>query len=278
MKTRGFTLIELLVVIAIVSFLASIMFASFSTARAQARTARRLQDIQEVQKALELYRAQNGHYPISTQPNGQIGAVCWECGNDTYYDADKLSSELGPYLSTLPTDPQLSSARFAEPDRGYWYQSDGQDYKFVNVNYNESSLFLPANFEDEAFVTPTNGRRSASGRSSDAAKNWSPTCIEDCPDPNATHTVTISGNGLLWANLNNVIVGSNPPQSYPAQAPPETPITLAVNAGESVSVSFFPINPNFTFTLTVDGVPQALWYSLSLSDVTADHNVVLTAN
>jgi prepilin-type N-terminal cleavage/methylation domain-containing protein len=51
---RGFTLIELLVVIAIIGVLSSVVLASLNTARAKARDARRVSDLQEIRNALAL--------------------------------------------------------------------------------------------------------------------------------------------------------------------------------------------------------------------------------
>jgi len=60
---RGFTLIEILVVIAIIGILSSVVLASLATSRAKARDARRIADLEEVKKALELYYDSNGAYP-----------------------------------------------------------------------------------------------------------------------------------------------------------------------------------------------------------------------
>ena len=70
--TRGFTLIELLVVIAIVGILSSVILASLSTARQKSRDAKRITEITQIGKALELYFDGKQSYP-STTPTGFSG-------------------------------------------------------------------------------------------------------------------------------------------------------------------------------------------------------------
>lgn len=63
---RGFTLIELLVVIAIIGILSSVVVASLNGARKKARDARRVDDVKQLQLALDLYfdsSSGNGKYP-----------------------------------------------------------------------------------------------------------------------------------------------------------------------------------------------------------------------
>src|ERR1700744_4950426 len=60
---QGFTLIELLVVIAIIGLLASIILVSLSTAQQKGRDAKRVQDIQDIVTALQLYSSKHGNYP-----------------------------------------------------------------------------------------------------------------------------------------------------------------------------------------------------------------------
>ena len=64
-RRKGFTLIELLVVIAIIGILASIVLASLNSARAKSRDARRLADINAIEKALTLYYNDHQAYPVS---------------------------------------------------------------------------------------------------------------------------------------------------------------------------------------------------------------------
>ncbi len=54
-RQRGFTLVELLVVIAIIGLLATVGVVSLNRARAKARDAKRLSEVTQISKTLELY-------------------------------------------------------------------------------------------------------------------------------------------------------------------------------------------------------------------------------
>ncbi len=61
-SSRGFTLVELLVVIAIISILATLLLLQLGVARAKARDAKRIADVNQVRSALEMYFDDNGSY------------------------------------------------------------------------------------------------------------------------------------------------------------------------------------------------------------------------
>jgi prepilin-type N-terminal cleavage/methylation domain-containing protein len=60
---EGFTLIELLVVIAIVALLSSVVLVAVSNTRMKARDARRIADLNQITKALDVYFQTYGYYP-----------------------------------------------------------------------------------------------------------------------------------------------------------------------------------------------------------------------
>ena len=64
-KNSGFTILELLVVVAIIGILTALAMALLSDTRARSRDARRLSDVGEIEKALNLYYAGIGNFPIS---------------------------------------------------------------------------------------------------------------------------------------------------------------------------------------------------------------------
>jgi len=98
MKRTGFTLIELLVAMTIVAILMGIALVSFQGARKSSRDGKRKADLEQVRSALEMYRADNGGYPVGSLSSG---------GN------------ILPYM-TIPDDPV--------PGRKYIYSSDGVTY------------------------------------------------------------------------------------------------------------------------------------------------------
>lgn len=68
-KLLGFTLVELLIVVSIIAILAGLVFAAFTRAQVNARDARRVNDLNQVKTALELYFEENSVYPWSNAGN-----------------------------------------------------------------------------------------------------------------------------------------------------------------------------------------------------------------
>jgi len=106
---KGFTLIELLIVIAIIGVLATLLMVNFVGVRQRARDAQRKSDLRQLQSALEIYRSDNGSYPIADSISGlgncpaRVGictgvAACF--GNPTCSSV---------YMQNMPTDPSGSS-------------------------------------------------------------------------------------------------------------------------------------------------------------------------
>lgn len=111
---KGFTLIELMVAIAIIAILAAVGLVVYSTAQKSARNSRRLQDLQALKTALEVYKSSTGSYP-----NQNVASSC------TNYST-ALGVLVPTYMPALPVDPSGGSVC-------YRYQSDAltnsQEYK-----------------------------------------------------------------------------------------------------------------------------------------------------
>ncbi|MDP2593520.1 MAG: type II secretion system protein [bacterium] len=116
---KGFTLIELLVVISIIGLLSSVVLASLNSAREKARDAKRISEIREIQKALELYYDDRGYYPFTS----------WVGSHQTAWETGALGTALEPYLPTMPVDPvnssDISTGYATSGNYNYSYYSEG---------------------------------------------------------------------------------------------------------------------------------------------------------
>lgn len=127
-NNQGFTLIELLVVIAIIGLLASVVLVALNSARSKARDAKRLADMSQLTKALELYYNQYGQYPGYTNDYGEAEALCggWDTSKiDNDSDGKPFIEPLvdARIVSRTPNDPsaQGTTSCFGK-DGGYEYR------------------------------------------------------------------------------------------------------------------------------------------------------------
>ena len=72
--SQGFTFIELLVVIAIIGLLASVVLVALNNTRTKSRDAKRVADLNQFAKALELYFNEYSSYPTTTAA-GSLNSV-----------------------------------------------------------------------------------------------------------------------------------------------------------------------------------------------------------
>lgn len=118
-KTRsGFTIVELLIVIVVIAILAAISIVAYNGVQQRARDSQRVQDMQTITKALELYYIDNGRFPTgggSTNIN-----TWWTTSSDASWQ--NLASALVPkYISALPKDPNQSTDDAMSGDFSYDY-------------------------------------------------------------------------------------------------------------------------------------------------------------
>lgn len=172
---RGFTLIELLVVIAIIAMLASIIMASLTSARVKGRDAKRLADMKNFSTALELYYADNNHYPYSCVSGvGCNGTICvWTsfdsvsygpvqlctAANGTTPTGQTLTQAMAPYIGKLLDPKNLGG------DSGYLYRNStgANDYCILWYRTPENMNNFPSSYvQTSRCGTITNGQCSGS--------------------------------------------------------------------------------------------------------------------
>lgn len=64
-KRRGFTIVELLIVIVVIAILAAITVVSYNGIKRRAEDTARYADLVQVDRLIQLYRIQNGRYPVT---------------------------------------------------------------------------------------------------------------------------------------------------------------------------------------------------------------------
>jgi len=91
---KGFSLIELLVVIAIIGLLTAGVLAGINVVREKARDTRRIQDVNEIKKALSIYLISDNAFPIALTSTTLTGE-----------DPISLALIGAGAFSTIPLDP-----------------------------------------------------------------------------------------------------------------------------------------------------------------------------
>ena len=124
--SHGFTIVELLIVIVIIAILAAITIIAYNNAQDRARFSQAQTDLESIQKALGLYKAENDRYPSTINQSGCTNNWCgWDQAT-----GDNFIIGLSP--TYIPRIPQMPSSQAA--NNTYLYQSNGTDYQLIRYN------------------------------------------------------------------------------------------------------------------------------------------------
>lgn len=128
----GFTIVELLIVIVVVAILAAISIVAYNGIQERARFSSMRSDLASLNKAIQLYHADNGVYPVTPVGGSTSGPGCqanqW-CGWDQSTGEDFIPGIVPDYISSTPQLPTTNTGSDT-----YLYRSeDGIDYKLVRL-------------------------------------------------------------------------------------------------------------------------------------------------
>lgn len=115
----GFTIIELVIVIVIIGILATITLVAYNGTQARGRDTRRRTDINNMVKALELYYADNGSYPVPSGSPSPLGSS-WYASSDSSWNTFKTTLTT---IDNLPSDPRNAGSPLAAGGYAYAYYS-----------------------------------------------------------------------------------------------------------------------------------------------------------
>lgn len=94
-KKEGFTLVELLIVIGVIGILTALALPNFFAVRERARDSKRKSDLNQMQKAIELYKSDQS--PLQQYPATAVLATC----GSTWSNATTAVV----YMKKVPCDP-----------------------------------------------------------------------------------------------------------------------------------------------------------------------------
>ncbi len=127
LKTLGFSLIELMVIIAILGLLAGLVSGNFINSLKKGRDAKRKADLEQIQRALEMYYEDNRAYPTTINFGGSI---CHPEGCSTKN-----------YMQKVPQDPSGSNYGYSSDSNGSYYrlyaclENNQQVLPYISLNY-----------------------------------------------------------------------------------------------------------------------------------------------
>lgn len=174
--TRGFTLVELLVVIAIISVLATLLLLQLGVARAKARDAKRIADINQIRSALELWFDDYGRYRDTTDMNAAAPV-----------------SLTPTYLINIPRDPLANAGNCPTSYDGTAFGAvNCYGYAYTPAT-NPARMMVWAELEqrnanalgNDTDINPTgwSGASSVNGNTENCSPNVASDCIYDSGQP-----------------------------------------------------------------------------------------------
>lgn len=153
-SNRGFTLMEMMVALAILIVVSAIFSQGIPFMEGKVRDSKRLYELSNLQRAIEIYHSDNNSYPSSAS------AMSFATDNDssigTLPAPAQVTSNYIPnlaptYFQALPLDPRPGASNNAGCqalgyDRNIIYISNGEYYKLIFQCASETDDYDPTNW------------------------------------------------------------------------------------------------------------------------------------
>ncbi len=125
-RKKGFTLLEILIIIIIIGIITSMVSGSFFSSLKKGRDGRRKGDLEQIQRAVEMYYEDKKAYPTAAAtPGFPFGSSL--CQTGPCVSGEKI------YMQRVPNDPLTKSS--------YLYSSNaGADYKMYACLENDQQI------------------------------------------------------------------------------------------------------------------------------------------
>ncbi len=122
---KSFTLIELMIIISMLGVLSASLAGNFITSLKKGRDARRKADLEQIQRALEMYYEDKKKYPTFNIFASNNSSLC----------ETRIASDCNPektYMQKIPNDPVAG--------KSYEYQSNGREYRLYACLENNQQI------------------------------------------------------------------------------------------------------------------------------------------
>ncbi len=198
MQNKAFTLIELLVVIAIIGILAGIIIVSMGGAQGSANDARRKADLNQLAKAVMIYKVNNPEVSLPTTPC-TIGGGTTPCDSAIFGTANVLKDPNGSFYSFSSSDGN-DFTLLSTLSTGDYYSFDSSTGAYSQSSTNPSAsngVCGTANGEEHPSIPTTNlcSTGTASEVSGDGVPyNWT------CTGLNGGTTASCEATKTGWIN------------------------------------------------------------------------------
>lgn len=159
-SVKGFTMVELLVVISIISILAVIGTVVFQGITKGARDSKRVADLQQIGKTLQMFYYQHGRFPItggapSWDEHWVLFSACLESGTGCGFTPTNFT----PVMYKVPQDPQDDPGTLSDSDPTYYTGWEGRTTEnyLLRVRLENSNHFALSQDADGGWRTAVDG-------------------------------------------------------------------------------------------------------------------------